>query len=139
MCDILVYCYVSAWNCTPVEYRHARAFTVQDSAHIQVRILCNNFIFHLFSLLGNIVMHLTSPMGTKSMILSQRPKDDDSREGFSKWPFMTTHTWGETSQGKTIPNYRDEAVEILLVLYIIYKWISKSRGSNERWRLLLIL
>ena len=27
------------------------------------------------------------------MILSERPNDDDSQDGFTKWPFMTTHTF----------------------------------------------
>lgn len=35
----------------------------------------------------------------RSMILSRRSNDDDSRDGFTKWPFMTTHTWGEYPQG----------------------------------------
>ena len=39
-------------------------------------------------------------MGTRSMILSTRPNDDDSRDGFTKWPFMTTHTWPEYPRGK---------------------------------------
>jgi proprotein convertase subtilisin/kexin type 2 len=34
------------------------------------------------------------------MILSRRPNDDDSRDGFTKWPFMTTHTWGEDPRGR---------------------------------------
>ena len=34
------------------------------------------------------------------MILSSRPKDDDSKDGFTKWPFMTTHTWAENPRGK---------------------------------------
>jgi len=33
------------------------------------------------------------------MILSRRINDDDHRDGFTKWPFMTTHTWGEYPQG----------------------------------------
>lgn len=33
------------------------------------------------------------------MILSRRANDDDNRDGFTKWPFMTTHTWGEYPQG----------------------------------------
>lgn len=33
------------------------------------------------------------------MILSKRKNDDDQRDGFTKWPFMTTHTWGEYPQG----------------------------------------
>lgn len=48
---------------------------------------------------GDLEMFLTSPMGTKSMILSKRIHDDDYRDGFTKWPFMTTHTWGEYPQG----------------------------------------
>ncbi|KAK2708097.1 neuroendocrine convertase 2-like [Artemia franciscana] len=48
---------------------------------------------------GDLEMHLTSPMKTRSMILSRRPNDDDARDGFTKWPFMTTHTWGEDPRG----------------------------------------
>jgi len=49
---------------------------------------------------GDVQMFLTSPMGTRSMILSTRPNDDDRHDGFVKWPFMTTHTWGENPRGK---------------------------------------
>jgi len=48
---------------------------------------------------GCVTMYLTSPMGTTSMILSQRPNDDDDKNGFTRWPFMTTHTWAEMSRG----------------------------------------
>ncbi|XP_050531302.1 neuroendocrine convertase 2 [Daktulosphaira vitifoliae] len=49
---------------------------------------------------GDVELFLTSPMGTRSMILSRRPNDDDRRDGFTKWPFMTTHTWGEYPAGE---------------------------------------
>jgi len=49
---------------------------------------------------GSVRMFLRSPMGTRSMILSERPNDDDSQDGFTKWPFMTTHTWAEYPRGK---------------------------------------
>jgi proprotein convertase subtilisin/kexin type 2 len=67
---------------------------------------------------GDLEMFLTSPMGTRyiihfilsyqtnkflihrSMILSRRSNDDDHRDGFTKWPFMTTQAWGEHPQGK---------------------------------------
>ncbi|XP_064600512.1 neuroendocrine convertase 2-like [Liolophura sinensis] len=52
------------------------------------------------SVRGRVVMHLTSPMNTTSMILSPRPNDDDSKNGFTKWPFMTTHTWAEQPRGR---------------------------------------
>jgi len=48
---------------------------------------------------GDTNIYLTSPMGTRSMILSRRPNDDDRHDGFVKWPFMTTHTWGEYPRG----------------------------------------
>ncbi|KAG8227605.1 hypothetical protein J437_LFUL016798, partial [Ladona fulva] len=48
---------------------------------------------------GDVELFLTSPMGTRSMILSRRVNDDDRLDGFTKWPFMTTHTWGEYPQG----------------------------------------
>lgn len=69
---------------------------------------------------GDLELFVTSPMGTRywrymiffrvlllrnfififrSMILSRRANDDDHRDGFTKWPFMTTHTWGEYPKG----------------------------------------
>ncbi|XDA82828.1 hypothetical protein R6Z07F_012144 [Ovis aries] len=39
------------------------------------------------------------PMGTESILLSRRPREDDAKVGFDKWPFMTTHTWGEDARG----------------------------------------
>ncbi|XP_011195107.1 neuroendocrine convertase 2 [Zeugodacus cucurbitae] len=48
---------------------------------------------------GDLELFLTSPMGTRSMILSRRANDDDHRDGFTKWPFMTTHSWGEYPHG----------------------------------------
>lgn len=49
---------------------------------------------------GDLILFLTSPMGTKSMILNRRPYDDDNKNGFVRWPFMTTQTWGENPRGK---------------------------------------
>lgn len=48
---------------------------------------------------GDTVMFLTSPLGTRSLLLSKRPLDSDSTNGFNKWPFMTTHAWAEKAQG----------------------------------------
>lgn len=62
--------------------------------HVQAVITANS------TRRGNFVFHLTSPSATNSMILTRRANDDDSRDGFTKWPFMTTHTWGENPRGK---------------------------------------
>ncbi|ROL44292.1 Neuroendocrine convertase 2 [Anabarilius grahami] len=48
---------------------------------------------------GDLNINMSSPMGTKSILLSRRPRDDDAKVGFDKWPFMTTHTWGEDPRG----------------------------------------
>uniref|UniRef100_A0A914NCE1 Neuroendocrine convertase 2 n=1 Tax=Meloidogyne incognita TaxID=6306 RepID=A0A914NCE1_MELIC len=66
-----------------------------------------NFLEHVQAIVslntsrrGDTTLYLISPMGTPSMLLSRRPKDDDSKDGFTNWPFMTTHTWGENPRGK---------------------------------------
>jgi len=66
-----------------------------------------NYIEHVQSVVtlnstrrGDVTMWLISPMGTRSLILSRRPKDDDAKDGFTKWPFMTTQTWGEDPVGR---------------------------------------
>lgn len=61
--------------------------------HVQAVITANA------SRRGDVEIFLNSPMGTRSMILSKRANDDDHRDGFTKWPFMTTHTWGEYPHG----------------------------------------
>jgi len=48
---------------------------------------------------GDVNMHLVSPMHTTSMLLGRRPRDTDSKNGFTKWPFMTTQTWAENPRG----------------------------------------
>ncbi|XP_076058712.1 prohormone processing protease amontillado [Oratosquilla oratoria] len=62
--------------------------------HVQAVITTNS------SRRGDLEIFLRSPSGTSSMILSKRKHDDDSRDGFTKWPFMTTHTWAENPRGK---------------------------------------
>lgn len=47
---------------------------------------------------GDVHIYLTSPMGTRSTLLAQRPIDG-SRAGFQSWPFMTVHNWGENPDG----------------------------------------
>jgi len=49
---------------------------------------------------GSVQLFMRSPMGTRSMILSERPNDADAQDGFTKWPFMTTHTWAEYPRGR---------------------------------------
>ncbi|KAG8186688.1 hypothetical protein JTE90_014762 [Oedothorax gibbosus] len=47
---------------------------------------------------GDLHIYLTSPRGTKSTLLAQRPPDA-SKSGFNDWPFMSVHMWGENPNG----------------------------------------
>uniref|UniRef100_A0A674J745 Neuroendocrine convertase 2 n=1 Tax=Terrapene triunguis TaxID=2587831 RepID=A0A674J745_9SAUR len=73
---------------------------------------------------GDLNINMTSPMGTKSILLSRRPRDDDSKVGFDKWPFMTTHTWGEDPRGTW-------------VLEVGFVDSMPQRGVLKEWTLML--
>ena len=49
---------------------------------------------------GDLIIHLTSPMGTRSTILPQRPNDGDCLKGFDGWAFLSVHFWGENPAGR---------------------------------------
>ncbi|KAE9553586.1 hypothetical protein FO519_003181 [Halicephalobus sp. NKZ332] len=86
--------------------------------HVQAVVSLNS------SRRGDTTMYLISPMGTRTMILSRRPKDDDSKDGFTNWPFMTTHTWGENPRGK----WR---------LVVRFQGEGKHQGTLKRFTLML--
>nr|XP_012137471.1 PREDICTED: furin-like protease 1, isoform 1-CRR isoform X3 [Megachile rotundata] len=71
---------------------------------------------------GDLQIQLTSPQGTKSVLLAKRPHDV-SKAGFNQWPFMSVHTWGERPHGTwklEIHNegrYQDTLAEFKLVFY----------------------
>ncbi|KAL3289645.1 hypothetical protein HHI36_023054 [Cryptolaemus montrouzieri] len=47
---------------------------------------------------GDLNIILTSPMGTRAVLLAHRAHDN-SRTGFNHWPFMSVHSWGESPIG----------------------------------------
>ena len=49
---------------------------------------------------GDITVDLTSPSGTASTLLSQRPFDGYDPEGYNDWPFMSVMFWGEDPTGE---------------------------------------
>uniref|UniRef100_A0AAY4DEQ1 Neuroendocrine convertase 2 n=1 Tax=Denticeps clupeoides TaxID=299321 RepID=A0AAY4DEQ1_9TELE len=73
---------------------------------------------------GDLNINMSSPMGTKSILLSRRPRDDDAKVGFDKWPFMTTHTWGEDPRGTW-------------VLEVGFQGESPQKGILREWTLML--
>ena len=49
---------------------------------------------------GDIQIELTSPQGTKSVLLPYREHDGVNVEGYLNWPFMSVHHWGEDPVGQ---------------------------------------
>lgn len=47
---------------------------------------------------GNLVIHLTSPSGTRSTLLPKRPSDMN-KGGFNQWAFLSVHFWEENPSG----------------------------------------
>jgi len=73
---------------------------------------------------GDATLYLISPMNTTSMILSKRPRDGDSEDGFIKWPFMTTHSWAENPRGQW-------------KLFVIFDSDQPQEGTLFEWTLML--
>lgn len=48
---------------------------------------------------GNLRILLTSPSGTTSTLLFERPRDV-VKSNFDDWPFMSVHFWGEKAEGR---------------------------------------
>ncbi|ESP02909.1 hypothetical protein LOTGIDRAFT_212426 [Lottia gigantea] len=102
------------FHCTAGTVAETRSFSFNKSLRMTIDTsACAgsenevNYLEHVQSFItvtstfrGCVTFYLTSPMNTTSMILSQRPKDDDSKNGFTRWPFMTTHTWAEVPRGR---------------------------------------
>ena len=48
---------------------------------------------------GDIMLELTSPQNTTSVLLPFRKYDFVNKEGYYEWPFMSVHYWGENPIG----------------------------------------
>ncbi|XP_013861969.1 proprotein convertase subtilisin/kexin type 5 [Austrofundulus limnaeus] len=76
---------------------------------------------------GDLSITLTSPSGTVSQLLANRPHDN-STEGFQKWEFMTAHCWGEQAAGKWTLKIKDTPSQ---------KQVDAARGMLKRWSLVI--
>uniref|UniRef100_T1IMB0 furin n=1 Tax=Strigamia maritima TaxID=126957 RepID=T1IMB0_STRMM len=61
--------------------------------HVQCRITLH------YNPRGNLKIMLESPLGTRTNLLSSRPKDMYQAD-FQDWPFLTVHFWGEKAAGQ---------------------------------------
>ncbi|XP_037547912.1 proprotein convertase subtilisin/kexin type 5 [Nematolebias whitei] len=76
---------------------------------------------------GDLSITLTSPSGTVSQLLANRPFDN-STEGFQDWEFMTTHCWGERAAGKWTLKVMNTPSQ---------KQVSANRGMLKKWSLVI--
>ncbi|XP_075061618.1 proprotein convertase subtilisin/kexin type 4 isoform X2 [Mixophyes fleayi] len=77
---------------------------------------------------GDLEIYLTSPMGTRSVLVALRPFDT-SFKGYSNWTFMSTHTWDENPQGiwtLELVNKGDHMNNGLLYSFVLILY-----GTNE--------
>ncbi|CAH1797743.1 unnamed protein product [Owenia fusiformis] len=86
--------------------------------HVQVQVSMD------YTTRGDLEIYLISPIGTEAMLLSKR-NADKSTKGFSQWPFMSVHTWGEDPKGvwklrildNSVDNNAGHVNDIRLVLH----------------------
>ena len=76
---------------------------------------------------GYLRIYLQSPGGTRAQLLDNRPKDF-STSGFTNWPFMSVHSWGENPRGTwRLQIYNDASWGADAKLY---KWSLKLFGTS---------
>lgn len=76
---------------------------------------------------GNLRIILTSPMGTTSTLLFERPRDVLS-PNFDDWPFLSVHFWGEKAEGRWTLQVR---YSIVLTVHLLVAIIFNSRSSTR--------
>ncbi|KFR01451.1 Proprotein convertase subtilisin/kexin type 4, partial [Nipponia nippon] len=69
-----------------------RTKRIRSLEHVQVQLSLT------YSRRGDLVIALTSPMGTTSTLVTVRPYDT-SPQGYKDWTFMSTHFWDENPNG----------------------------------------
>ncbi|GAB0200813.1 proprotein convertase subtilisin/kexin type 4 [Grus japonensis] len=69
-----------------------RTKRIRSLEHVQVQLSLS------YSRRGDLVIALTSPMGTTSTLVTVRPYDT-SQQGYKDWTFMSTHFWDENPNG----------------------------------------
>nr|XP_004550004.2 proprotein convertase subtilisin/kexin type 5 [Maylandia zebra] len=82
---------------------------------------------------GDLSITLTSPLGTTSQLLANRPLDN-STEGFQNWEFMTAHCWGEQAAGEWTLKIQDTPSQKKdgSKLGVLEKWSLVIYGTAER-------
>ncbi|PAA90343.1 hypothetical protein BOX15_Mlig001076g2 [Macrostomum lignano] len=134
------------FHCIAGEVKRLYHFNVQNAIEMEIDTdACKddpkhriNYIEHVQAFItlkstrrGDVTVFLTAPTGTTSLILSKRQKDADSKVGFTSWPFMTTHMWGESPRGKWKLKVALDATDAS-VHGVISEWVLVIHGTQEQ-------
>ncbi|KAE8748948.1 hypothetical protein FOCC_FOCC004353, partial [Frankliniella occidentalis] len=87
--------------------------------HVQARVTLR------YSPRGALRVTLTSPMGTTSVLLSERPLDTES-SNLDDWAFLSVHYWGERPDGRWTLRVSNQGKEA-----------AKQNGVVKKWQLVL--
>jgi len=79
---------------------------------------------------GDLRIYLMSPTGTRSTLLHNRPSDFSS-SGFTNWPFMTSHSWGESPLGKWTLEIHNDAYSSWVSDAKFFRWSLKLYGTQS--------
>uniref|UniRef100_A0A8C4QAB9 P/Homo B domain-containing protein n=1 Tax=Eptatretus burgeri TaxID=7764 RepID=A0A8C4QAB9_EPTBU len=83
-----------------------------------------------YSRRGDLHITLTSPAGTSTVLLAERSRDS-SAAGFTRWPFMSVHNWGEDPRGSWTLTISDRSGRETNRGWIM-AWSLVLHGTKER-------
>ncbi|NWH25156.1 PCSK4 convertase, partial [Grus americana] len=106
-----------------------RTKRIRSLEHVQVQLSLS------YSRRGDLVIALTSPMGTTSTLVTVRPYDT-SQQGYKDWTFMSTHFWDENPNGTwtlQLENKGDAYNRVLSLLLpgLLTSFILHLHGTDE--------
>ncbi|XP_030365014.1 proprotein convertase subtilisin/kexin type 4 [Strigops habroptila] len=106
-----------------------RTKRIRSLEHVQVQLSLS------YSRRGDLVITLTSPMGTTSTLVTVRPYDT-SQQGYKDWTFMSTHFWDENPNGTwtlQLENKGDAYNTGLLTSFILHLYGTDEDMSARRF------
>ncbi|NWS61945.1 PCSK4 convertase, partial [Chunga burmeisteri] len=112
-----------------VSFSSGRTKRIRSLEHVQVQLSLS------YSRRGDLVIALTSPMGTTSTLVTVRPYDT-SQQGYKDWTFMSTHFWDENPNGTwtlQLENKGDACNTVLSLLPpgLLTSFILHLHGTDE--------
>nr|CAD2171702.1 unnamed protein product [Meloidogyne enterolobii] len=134
-----------ALNCSSVYHQEDNFIAIENGTSLNATLytagcLDNgndnrvNFLEHVQAIIdvgaftrGKIEIYLTSPKGTRSKLMSKRPKDTSSL-GYINWEFMSVHFWGESSNGNWTLEINNADEENIIGFN---KWQLVLHGTND--------